>query len=154
MCVVLKKDGKDTVNSFALRNEANPAYDPLSKPNTLNDLILDSIDDALSGLLGVRGRDLIYDHIARNYSFGREDIPLHMDQFLALLEKTFSSGSRTIGRTILRHLYDKLDWEFVIVSDYKFEDYLEAARAKIGLELFERARIKHKEAVGKSETTT
>jgi len=115
----------------------------------LNDLILDSIDEALSGLLGVRGRDLIYDHIARNYSFGREDIPVHLEEFLKLLEGTFSEASRTIGRTIIRRLYDKLDWNFVVVSGFQFEDYIADARARIGKELFERARAKHKESIAK-----
>jgi len=116
----------------------------------LNDLILDSIDEALSDLLGTRGRDLVYDHIARNYSFGREDIPLHLDEFLTLLEDTFSTGSKTIGRTVIRRLYVKLGWAFEAVPGFEFNDYLESARARIGRELFERAKIKHRESIGKS----
>jgi len=145
----LSNDVKETVNSFAPPKSQNQPINPLSKPNTLNDLILDSIDEALSGLLGVRGRDLIYDHIARNYSFGREDIPVHLEEFLKLLEGTFSEASRTIGRTIIRRLYDKLDWNFVVVSGFQFEDYIADARARIGKELFERARAKHKESIAK-----
>jgi hypothetical protein len=133
---------------------SKPAYDPLSRPNTLNDLILDSIDEALSDLLGTRGRDLIYDHIARNYSFGREDIPLHLDEFLTLLEDTFSKGSQTIGRTAIRRLYGKLGWEFNFVPAFEFNDYLEAAKARIGRELFERAKIKHRESIGNSDASS
>ena len=145
----MSKDVKETANSFAAPNSQNQPINPLSKPNTLNDLILDSIDEALSGLLGVRGRDLIYDHIARNYSFGREDIPVHLEEFLRLLEDTFSEASRTIGRTIIRRLYSKLEWDFVVVPGFQFEDYIADARGRIGRELFERARTKHKESIAK-----
>ena len=146
-------EAKDhTVNSYSLQPR-KPIIDPLSHPNTLNDLILDSIDEALSDLLGTRGRDLVYDHIARNYSFGREDIPLHLDEFLTLLEDTFSTGSKTIGRTVIRRLYVKLGWAFEAVPGFEFNDYLESARARIGRELFERAKIKHRESIGKSNAT-
>ena len=97
---------------------------------------------------------MVYDHIARNYSFGREDIPLHLDEFLTLLEDTFSSGSRTIGRTIIRRLYGKLGWVFEVVPGFEFNDYLESARARIGRECFERAKVQHRESIGKSDEST
>ena len=105
-------------------------------------------------MFGTRGRDLVYDHVARNYSFGREDIPLHLDDFLALLEDTFSTGSRTIGRTIIRRLYGKLGWAFEVVPGFEFNDYLESARARIGRELFERAKAKHRESVGNPDVSS
>jgi hypothetical protein len=147
----LSKEAKDhTINSFS-SDHGNPVYDPLSQPNTLNDLILDSIDETLSDLLGTRGRDLIYDHIARNYSFGREDIPLHLNEFLILLETTFSKGSKTICRTIIRRLYSKLGWDFNPVPCFGLNDYLEATKARIGRELFERAKVNHRGSIGKSD---
>jgi len=152
----LTKEGtEESVDPCALEPWVKgPTYNPLSQPNTLNDLILDSIDEALSDLLGIKGRDLIYDHIARHHSFGREDIPLHLEEFHTLLENTFSTGSRTISRTIIRRLYDKLDWKFVVVPGYEFNDYLKAVRARIGLELFGRARINLQESLGKKDSTT
>ena len=92
---------------------------------------------------------MVYDHLARNYSLGREDLPTHMDWFLKFLESVFSSvGSRTIGRTIIRRLHDKLDWQFVLVADFDFDDYMKAINAKIARELFRRAKVEHDKSLG------
>lgn len=149
----MSKEAKDQAISSWSVESGKPVYDPLSQPNTLNDLLLDSIDEALSDLLGTRGRDLIYDHIARNYSFGREDLPLHLNEFLKLLETTFARGSKTICRTIIRRLYSKLGWEFNPVPSFELNDYLQATKARIGHELFERARVNHGESIGQSDAS-
>ena len=98
---------------------------------------------------------MIYDHLARNYSLGREDIPTHLTEFLALLENNFSSkGARTIGRAIIRRLHEKLDWEFVAVPDFDFNDYLKAVNARIARELFRRAKIENGKTLGRPNITS
>ena len=143
-----------TDNTLPLQQDGKePSFDPLSQSNTLNDLLLDAIDEALSDLLGTRGRDMVYDHLARNYSLGREDLPTHMDWFLSFLESVFSSkGGQTIGRTIIRRLHVKLDWQFVPVPDFDFKDYMKAINAKIARELFRRAKVEHEKSLGKTNT--
>ena len=151
----MSKIKEHNANSCSLQEGGKKAaFDPLSQPNTLNDLLLDSIDEALSNLFGTRGRDLVYDHLARKYSLGREDLPTHLTEFFAVLRKVFSpTGTRTIGRTIIRRLHDKLEWEFVAVADFDFNDYLKAVNARIAREVLRRAKIEHEKSLGRTETT-
>jgi len=139
---------ENTITSLASAR-TKPGIDLLSNPNTLNDLILASIDDTLYDLFGPRGRDIIFDHIARDHSFGREDIPTHLDEFLKLLSEAFSTGSETVTRTILRRLYSKLGWKFAVIPGLKFDDYIVEVKARIAQELFEKSKIKHGEDLGK-----
>lgn len=93
-------------------------------------LLLESIDEALADLLGRKSRDQIYDHLATQYRYGREEIPMKIFEFCEFLENLFSSGSKTVGRTIVRRLCDRLGYEFVNVPGFEFFDYLDALRAR------------------------
>jgi len=93
-------------------------------------LLVESIDEALADLLGRRSRDQIYDHLATQYRYGREEIPIKIFEFCEFLEQIFSSGSKTVGRTIIRRLCERLGYEFVNVSGFEFFDYLDALRAR------------------------
>ena len=78
-----------------------------------------------------------------------------MTEFLTFLENTFSSkGTRTIGRTIIRRLHEKLDWEFVPVPEFDFKDYLTAVNARIAAELLRRAKIENGKSLGKTDITS
>ena len=93
-------------------------------------LLLESIDETLADLLGRRSRDKIYDHLATELRCGREEIPGKIYEFYGFLENIFSSGSRTVGRTIIRRLCNKLGYEFVHVPHFEFFDYLDHLRAR------------------------
>jgi methylphosphotriester-DNA--protein-cysteine methyltransferase len=107
---------------------------------TLNDLLAESIDEVLDHLLGRKAREAIYDHLARNYSLAREEIPKNIEKFFKVTEETFGKGSRTIARCIAKRLFEKLDWKFEDIHGFEFQDYLEAARARIARELVEKAK--------------
>ena len=106
------------------------AFGPHLQTNRFDYLLLESIDEALADLLGTRSRDQIYDHLATQYRYGREEIPLKIFDFWEFLGNIFSSGSKTIGRTIIRRLSDKLGYEFVHVPGFEFFDYLDTLRAR------------------------
>jgi len=93
-------------------------------------LLLESIDEAIADLLGRRSRDQIYDYLATRYRYGHEEIPLKIFEFCDFLEDTFSTGSKTMERTIIRRLCDRLGYEFVHVPGFEFFDYLDALRAR------------------------
>ena len=110
--------------------EARRISNPALLPNGFDYVLLESIDDALADLVGRRSRDQIYDYLATRYGYGREEIPTKVSEFYELLERVFSSGSRTVGRTIVRRLCEKLGYEFVSIPDFEFLDYLSALSAK------------------------
>jgi len=93
-------------------------------------LLLESIDQAIADLLGRRARDTIYDHLATHYRYGREEIPDKMTEFHKFLQDMFGSGAKTLGRTIIRRMFDKLGYEYVNVPGFEFFDYLEALKSR------------------------
>lgn len=102
--------------------------------------LIDSIDQTLANLLGSRIRDQIYDYLVAHHHYGREEIPRKIDDFYAFLESTFASGSRTIGRTIIRRLFERIGYEFVNVPGFEFFDYLEAVKSRVRREAVRRER--------------
>jgi len=112
-----------------------------STAKSLDDLLLICIDEVLSDLLGRRAKEAVYDHLERNCNLARSEVPRHLNKFLGLLEETFGQGSKTIGRSIIRRLYDKLEWRFEVIPGYEFIDYLETIRNKIAKTLVDHAKI-------------
>jgi len=94
-------------------------------------LLGESMNEALTDLLGRRAREAIYDHLERNCLIARSEIPYRLGDFFRLLDETFGKGSKTIGRVIAKKLYAKLGWEFVEVSSYEPEDYFKVARNRL-----------------------
>jgi len=107
---------------------------------TLNDLLLESIDEVLENLLRRKARDAIFEYLARNYSISRDDVPSNMDKFFQLTEDAFGKGSRTIAKCIVKRLFEKLEWKFEEIEGFDFFDYLEFARARMARELVQRAK--------------
>jgi hypothetical protein len=121
--------GKVRMEHLPKPNRINIAG-PSLQTNEFDYLLLEAIDEALGDLFGRRSRDQIYDHLATEYRYGREELPMKIYEFYGFLENTFSSGSKTLGRTIIRRLSDKLGYEFVHVPNFEFFDYLDALRAR------------------------
>ncbi len=101
----------------------------------LDDLLLESIDETLSELLGRRAKEAVFDYIERNCFVSREEIPGHLPEFKRVLEQTFGKGYRTIVKVIAKKLYFKLGWVFTDVSSYELADYLEVITARLAREL-------------------
>ena len=103
---------------------------PGTTARSLDDLLLLCIDEVLLGVLGRRPREAIYDFLERNHSLARIDVPNHLEEFMSLLEKLFGKGGKTIEKSIIRRLFDELDWQFENGPRFDFIDYIEAARAR------------------------
>ena len=107
---------------------------------TLNDLLLESIDEVLDNLLRRKTREAIYQYLARTYSVARDDVPGNMDKFFQLTEEAFGKGSRTIAKCIVKRLFEKLGWKFEEIHGFDFYDYLEFARTRMARELVQKAK--------------
>ncbi len=111
--------------TFALRS-----FGPI-----VDNLLLDSIDEALTDLLGPRAREAIYDYLERNCLLARNEIPTRLGDFFRLLEGTFGRGCKTIGKVIAKRLYAKLSWEFVEIENFELADYVELVKTRLAREL-------------------
>lgn len=102
-------------------------------------LVLESIDEALTDLLGRRAREAIYDYLERNCLVAIGELPNRLDAFLTLLDDTFGKGSKTIGKVVAKRLYSKLEWDFTEIPGYALTDYVQAARTRIAREVVKHA---------------
>ncbi len=126
-----------------LTGAARPHEDAVK---SVDQLLLQSIDEVLLELLGRRARDAVYDHLERNQSLAKSEIPKHVNKFVQLLDETFGKGSKTICKSIIKRMYSKLEWKFSETQDYEFMDYLDAIRARTTRVLVERARETNRDA--------
>jgi hypothetical protein len=91
-------------------------------------LLLEAIDQALADLLGTRSIEIIYDHLERNCSMSRRDVPERLVDFCHLLETTFGRGAVTIERTIAKKFYSKLGRKFIDYPGYTLVEYVKWSR--------------------------
>ena len=94
-------------------------------------LVRESIDEALTDLLGRRAREAIYDYLERNSLVAINELPNRLEVFLTLLDDTFGKGSKTIGKVVAKKLYSKLEWDFAEIPGYALTDYVQTARARV-----------------------
>ena len=102
--------------------------------DAIDNLLVESMDEALTGLLGKRAREAVFEHLERNCLLTREEIPNRLGDFFALMDETFGKGGKTIARVIAKRLYTKLGWEYVEIPSYEFEDYVRVARDRLDRE--------------------
>jgi len=114
---------------------------PTAYGSSLECLLLESIDDALTDLLGTRAREAVYDYLERTRLLSRKEIPGRLDVLLAVLKDNFGRGARTISRVIVRKLYAKLDWDFEDLPNYELTDYIAHVRRRLAKELTESVRF-------------
>lgn len=108
---------------------------------TLDSLLVESIDEALEGLIGKKAKEAVYDYLERNYSLAREDIPKNIDRFFTLTDTTFGGrGTQTIAKCIAKRLWEKLGWKFEDIKGLEFAEYLELARGRIARDLVQNAK--------------
>ena len=103
----------------------------LSQTGPIDALLLESMDEALTDLLGRRTREAVYDYLERNCFVARNEIPGRLDDFFKLLNETFGKGGSTIGKVIAKRLYAKLGWEFVDIHSYELIDYVTTAKRRL-----------------------
>lgn len=93
-----------------------------------NDFVFRCIDETLAEVLGATIRDAIY------FKEGRrtEDLPNHIKNLLAILEKTLGPGlTRQIVLTIARRLCAELQIAFAEKPNLNLVDYVEEAKNSV-----------------------
>jgi hypothetical protein len=103
----------DTCRS-ELRLDADPSRKTGLEAKTgvpsFDDLLLDSIEQSLTELLGIKVREAVFGHLARNSLLTRSDVSRNPAKLSTLLRKVFGRGQITIEKHIVRRLYAHLHW--------------------------------------------
>ena len=93
-----------------------------------NDVVFRCIDETLAEVLGATIRDAIY------FKEGRrtEDLPAHIKNLLAILEKTLGPGvTRNIVLTIAKRLCAEVQIAFTEKPNLNLVDYVEEAKNSV-----------------------
>ncbi len=105
----------------------NPALSITAKKEPSKEQVLvEVIDESLNELFSPRTREALYDHLERNYSIDRDDIPKHLEQFTSVLRSTFGLSGRTIERKIEKKYCEKIGRKFYQEADYALSEYVES----------------------------
>jgi hypothetical protein len=98
------------------------------KDVNLNEALVDCLDVALTDLFGAVGKEAIYDHMGRELSFTRKDIPAHLDGFREELKTNFGVAAPEIECFIARKFYASLNRQFLDVADFGLSEHFELVK--------------------------
>ena len=105
----------------------------LSEQENFDQLLLDAIDEGLSGL-GEAGKASIYIHLEGIFNIRKQEIPNKLDGFSNALQAIFGLGARHLEILIMKNLYEKvgglckLDDTSLLAQDLTFPKYVELMR--------------------------
>jgi hypothetical protein len=121
------------------RGDVGRLHDPplieLQQPQLgreFNDVLVESIDETITALLGREVVDALYAHLQTFHFIARDEVPYRLDTLFAILEKIFGvRSSQTITRAIARKFYLKLGLEFTGNPSHTLLEYVDEAKMKL-----------------------
>jgi hypothetical protein len=102
------------------------------RTGSLDDLLLNVIDETLKHVFKEPGAKVIYDYLRDQCHLKREEIAEKPEVFSAGLERLLKSGAVLIEKMILINLSSKLQLKYEEKEGYGFSDYIEELREKFG----------------------
>jgi hypothetical protein len=94
------------------------------RTGSLDDLLLDVIDETLKHVFKEPGAKVIYDYLKDQCHLKREEIAEKPEVFSAGLERLLKSGAVLIEKMILINLSSKLQLKYEEKEGYEFSDYI------------------------------
>lgn len=97
----------------------------------LDERLLKVIDAELKQIFGEVATSIIYNHLEKNYSLKREEIPEKLEVFARGLEEFLSSGAQVVERIILKKIYSSFGFQCQVKKGYQFVDYITELKKNI-----------------------
>lgn len=95
----------------------------------LNRALIQSIHDTLAESFNQKIAIAFFDHLEKNYSIKRAEIPYNLETLLTALKTPFGSRyAQTTGRAIAKRLYSSFTLDFLDHPDKSLVDYIESVR--------------------------
>jgi hypothetical protein len=118
----------------------------LSQHENFDQLLLEAIDQGLSGLGGA-GKASVYIHLEGLFNIRKQEIPNKLDDFSNALHRIFGLGASQIEILIMKKLYEKVG------EIYKLDDPSRSAPDLTFRKYIEQMRLSYKdtEKIGKTE---
>jgi len=97
-----------------------------------NSLLLDSVDEALTDLLGTKFKDRFFTLLETERQISKKAIPDKLDSFTSVLSAVFGAKAAfVIGRAIAKRFYARLEIQFVERDSYTLLNYGSEAKSMI-----------------------
>ena|GEM_PF-562535 len=93
-----------------------------------NALLIDSVDEAISEVLGGRVTRAFWYHYQAFLGIGRDEMPDHLDKLFSSLKGMFGVGGETLGRVIVKKLYAKANIPLELKPDRTLTEYATALK--------------------------
>jgi hypothetical protein len=103
------------------------------KKESLDDLLVDVIDETLKYVFQEAGAEAIYGYLERNYYLKREDVADKTGVFSAGLKRLLGSGAPVIEGIILNKLYHRFHLKYEKKRYSGFPEYIKELRKTCGL---------------------
>ena len=122
----------DTVENLSL-SSCTKREDELGKrTGSLDDLLLNVIDETLKHVFKEPGAKVIYDYLRDQCHLKREEIAEKPEVFSAGLERLLKSGAVLIEKMILINLSSKLQLKYEEKEGHELPDYIKELKEKFG----------------------
>ena len=102
-----------------------------------NDLLVDSVDEAISEVLGNRVTAAFWYHYQAFLGITRDEMPYRVDTLFASLKGTFGVGGETLGRVIVKKLYAKANVPLDLKVDRSFTEHVEELKRILAEDLMQ-----------------
>ena len=100
-----------------------------------NDLLVDSVDEAISEVLGNKVTRAFWYHYQAFLGITRDEMPYRLDTLFASLKGTFGVGGETLGRLIVKKLYAKANVPVELKLNHTLADYVEELKQILAQDL-------------------
>ena len=106
--------------------------DPRKKHREFNDAMADAIDDSIRELFSPQVLEQFHNVLLGRYDVTHSELPYRLETAYKILTNVFGmKGADTIGRMIVRRLYEKLGLQFNVSPGLSLMDYVEIAKKKL-----------------------
>ena len=110
---------------------------PRKHRTDFNDLLVDSVDEAISGVLGNRVTAAFWYHYQAFLGITRAEMPYRLDTLFASLKGTFGVGGETLGRVIVKKLYAKANVPLDLKVNRSFTEHVEELKRILAEDLMQ-----------------
>ena len=104
-----------------------------------NDLLIDSVGEAITDVLGARVTPAFWNHVQAYLGITKEEMANDLDTLFSALKDAFGVGGDTLGRLVLKKLYAKVGVPFEYTPDRPLLKYVEDLKEFLAKDLMRRA---------------
>ncbi|HXZ98221.1 MAG TPA: hypothetical protein VED24_02515, partial [Candidatus Acidoferrum sp.] len=97
----------------------------------MHDVLLESIEETLTGLLSSEVVNALYLHLQTAHSISRDELPYRLETLCTTLDKIFGHSHKVICKAIARKFYSKLGLPYFDNPTRTLIEYVEEAKMKL-----------------------